>query len=293
MKWILSFFSMLPLAAVLANGATTYKPAYPPYHKPPLYSKDGQFPYRGPPFYFKRFKGAYMGVGGGGVLNSARGFIRVVPAQTANNFTLRYVASPTIRNRSVVGSLFFGYGFQASNFYAGFEAGAQIAKHALKWARVTRGNNQVIDYNSKLEPALVEFYVDLLPGFAFETSTLVYLRIGLTLGDINLLGRVQFIQKTAGKEILILSNTTTKGSQSPFSQTDDVPGGFRIGFGVEQYLAKNFSLRFDWIFTDYGGIAKGNYATDQDNCDGASQTTRYGSLTTQTFLLSALYRFNL
>ena len=287
MKWILSLLSVLPLMALASNGATTYKPTYPPYHKPPLYSKGGAFPYRGAPFYFNRFKGAYMGAGGGVVLNEAQSSILVTPVQQIN-FTLNYRDSPREKSTSILGTLFFGYGFQVRRFYFGYEAGFDIAKRVFKLKREVRGNAQIIAYSSKLELALNEFYVDILPGFAFETSTLVYFRLGLTLGDVRLLGRVEQLSTATGQQALVDRNA--------FNQVDDVPGGMRFGFGVEQYLRKYFSVRFDWIYSNYGGIGKGNYVKSKflpGNQEAISQTTRYGTITTQTFLLSVLYRFNL
>ncbi len=155
-------------------------------------------------------------------------------------------------SRDSVGLLYAGYGVGWRSVYLGAEGFIQLGHAQLKNARF--GNNLTIVGNaatfissSEVESSINCFQsgVDFLPGWSLGPATLLYGRMGIGVARAKLEVRSLNVGQSlfgSGELFLNLSSRKTLAT-------------LRAGAGIEHRLTSHFSLRSDYIFTDYGKLS--------------------------------------
>lgn len=195
-----------------------------------------------------------------------------------------------------LGTVFFGYGYQfAHRFYIGAVVTGTFIHH--QWQVndfrydeniATSGLNENIRYNTIISLNKAEAAIDLTPGIALNSDTLLYFRVGAAFNKIRLNG-AETASDSSGAAPL-------EGAALTFSRTIGATSFLRLGAGVQYNLLSNLSLRFDYIYTNYGSISSGTItalmANGVDPTELLVHQTRVKYLTSNMFTLGLLYTFN-
>lgn len=216
------------------------------------------------------FTGFYAGGEGGGIENIAN-----TNSLTAasNIFLFRNpIAFDVLTNHqranlwngSGVGQIHFGYSLPniPKPWYLSAEIFSDFSSHVMSMSSVASGHYEdifqtpppaeVSQYvvtlwtKTKIKLNDFEYGIDVKPGFYLTHSSLLYGRIGAVINkvDINSNNLLNILYPAAGSNVPTVSRLDTSFDKNTI--------GLRLGTGIEQYLAHNFSINMDYIFTDYG-----------------------------------------
>lgn len=145
--------------------------------------------------------------------------------------------NPPISVNGWTPQLFLGYGKNMSDaFYLGAEVFIDTSNAEASY----NVSDTTFNYSSKIEAEL-GYGVALLPGIKLNCTTLGYLRLGYNWV------RMEY------KQNMTDNNLDTRGSSS---NTDTVHG-FSYGIGMETLLNCNWSLRGEYIHTNYSSSHSG------------------------------------
>lgn len=216
------------------------------------------------PKMINSFNGFYLGLNGGILQNQANTDIDVSSSYLfgggGNIGTLQNQQNLVIKNSQGIIEGTLGYGFVIPfQPYLYLGADAFINEANRKYGALTNsadatpvvGGGRYSRYlisNTKLRLNNLEEGADLRPGIFITSHTLFYNRIGVCFNDVKLMSDNFFsiIRQNPG--------TATYNSRLLASETKNIVG-LRIGGGIEEYLADNFTVNADYMFTYYGNIS--------------------------------------
>ncbi|KTC65147.1 Opacity protein and related surface antigens (plasmid) [Legionella adelaidensis] len=177
--------------------------------------------------------GVYGGIGLGGVSDSYS--FRLNNLSTGGAFSKK----PT--EKSFLGGLFLGYG--ATNdlgFYLAGEIGTYLPRRSTTVNGVAGIYPGIPTFNDRLRVKdLVTF--DLLPGYRFNETWLLYVRTGLSFSQLS------FYQPA----------TTVP----TIDETENKVGG-RIGLGLNYALTNNVGIGLDYFYTHYQELNTNQFGID-------------------------------
>lgn len=173
--------------------------------------------------------------------------------------TTNVAFNPTINATGLIGEVMGGYGHYFNNaLYLGFEAFLNVSEAYQSTNLVINDTTDHINYNAKFFVS-TGYGVGLFPGIKLSDSALVFMRLGYQIARLR------------GQENLqeLISGTTSISNTSSWS------GGVSYGLGFEEAMVENFSLRGEYIHTDYRSFS-------------ATSGTEYSPSNNQ-FLLALIY----
>jgi len=159
---------------------------------------------------------------------------KVHKQSTVTAGTLHETRDNTINSTGILGALLAGYGHYFNNaLYLGGEIFINASEATQS---INAGTNDATDTYSSQTKFLVSkgYGASLLPGVKLSDSALVYLRLGYQVARL----RAQ-------------ENSYLNGSPFVVSNTASWNGGFAYGVGFEEAMVENFSLRGEYVHTDY------------------------------------------
>ncbi len=165
--------------------------------------------------------------------------------------------NPTINATGLIGALLAGYGHYFNNaLYLGGEVFLNVSEAYQSCNYTISDSTDNISYGTKFFVSM-GYGVNILPGIKLSDSGVVFFRLGYQIARLR------------GQENLVDGSTTIP------SNSDSWSGGFSYGLGFEQGMVENFSLRGDYVHTDYRSFT-------------ATSGTQYSPSNNQ-FLLSLIY----
>ncbi len=165
--------------------------------------------------------------------------------------------NPTINATGFIPAILAGYGYAFNNaLYLGLEIFLNYSNAYQSTNYLISDTTDHINYNSKFFVS-TGYGINLLPGIRFTDSALAFLRLGYQMARLR------------GQE-----NLNADGVIQP-SNTSSWSGGFSYGLGFEEAMMGNFSLRGEYVHTDYRAFT-------------ATSGTLY-SPSNNEFLLSLIY----
>lgn len=236
---------------------------------------------------FAAFNGFYLGAAAGGSFatgnqhlneSTTSGISAVDSDGTVSPLASTIVplnVASAMKKNSVIGELFAGYEYSCNRFYLGGEIFVNDSSYQMKNS-VDTGINQNLfsnalqlvgsgDVDSKAKISSFQYGVTLRPGILITPTSLLFARIGTTIANrkytvkdaesVNLIFNPTFfgevIPNGAANTNLNLSKSKTNAS-------------LQVGGGLEQYFAKHWSVRMDYVYTYYGKLTvSGSNATTQ------------------------------
>ena len=158
-------------------------------------------------------------------------------------------------HNAVIGALYAGLGATWKSIYLGAEIFGNYSNYQMNYAEQlykssskrhsTSSYNLSADWQNspKLNP--FQYGIDLRPGFFIKPNLLLYTRFGYAKAQItqtnNTQETVEYYDSASSKESF---------STSTHHQTS----GFRVGGGFEYLINEDWSLRLDYIYTEYGSL---------------------------------------
>lgn len=142
--------------------------------------------------------------------------------------------------------LFVGYGQSFDIFYAGLEGGGDVSDLHKDTDTVIVENNigqTIVTQTTRIKTNDFEGFIEGRLGVHLTPMSLLYGRIGAAFNRLKL----ETVHDVSGYEIGV--PYYGEGGSRRKSVT-----GLRTGGGFEQCLSSNWSVRADYIYTDYGSI---------------------------------------
>ena len=197
----------------------------------------------------KAFHGFYVGGSLGGHLAEGAESGSVIGTFSTDYYPIDL--QKNMFDRDSAGLLYAGYGYKWHSLYLAAEGFMQFGSATLQSQQT--GNDLTISTTTAFHPssaveARVRSFqggIDLLPGWIFNPATLLYARIGIGAARANM----QTVSSNLGQTIFGSATLTLPLSDSKTFAT------LHAGVGLEQRLSSRFSLRGDYIFTDYGRLS--------------------------------------
>lgn len=197
-------------------------------------------------------EGPYLGIAGG--YDSYK-----IHQATSFTGTTNATYEPTINATGLIGALLAGYGHYFNNaLYLGFEVFLNTSEAYQSANYSISDSTDNISYNTKFFVS-TGYGAKLLPGIKLSDSGLVYFQLAYQIA------RLRGQESLEDNGVIIPSNTSSWS------------GGFSYGLGFEEAMVENFSLRGEYIHTDYRSFS-------------ATSGTEYSPSNNQ-FLLSLIYHF--
>jgi opacity protein-like surface antigen len=149
--------------------------------------------------------------------------------------TTNITFNPAINATGLIGGIMGGYGHYFNNaLYLGLEAFLNISQAYQSTNLSVSDTTDDISYNAKFF-ATTGYGASLLPGIKLSDSALVYVRLGYQVARLR--GQENLQEAISG--LITVSNTSSWS------------GGISYGLGFEEAMVENFSLRGEYIHTDY------------------------------------------
>lgn len=264
MKRILTAFLALSVMTAFAGGPEIIAPVDP---------------------VISNFNGLYVGLGTG----SRQGEFR---ATSTNQLGIPNDPSPLIFSHAVrshdgdiLGNAFIGFGHSFQMVYLAGEVYGNLNKLQVSSSTLSVIPSGVnVNFTNSVRAHLnnIEGGADLRPGLLVTPSTLLYGRVGVAFNKLYL-NPISIGQQIGGPGFINASSSKSKSTAN-----------LRIGGGFEQMLGHNFSIRADYIYTDYGRINANGGGTfiDEDQNTATLNSASTMKVTTNTFLFSVAYYFN-
>ncbi len=201
------------------------------------------------------FQGGYVGASAGGHLTegSQKGSaLGTYTFLTDGLSTYPLDLQPDLFDRGATGMLYAGYGAAWDSFYLAAEGIIQFGSADLKSAQHTTalfldlGQNFTISALNESTIKSCQYGIDFLPGWSPTVATLLYGRLGVSAARLSL--------KT---ETANLGTNDTDFWNLPLSLSESKTVlALRAGCGLEHGLTERFTLRADYIYSDFGTVAK-------------------------------------
>lgn len=192
-----------------------------------------------------------------------------IPPNNSTNVFGHSLSGAHKKNRPAAG-LYAGYGYVCGETYWGLEAflnssgyKTRSTKNLALQQNILNSINPIttpsvfitltdaVETRSKLK--CYESGLDFRPGLFLTPCTLLYGRIGAGYNKLSLTTRLNdnFVQNAVRTGLV----TTSAISSSALSaQKDKRIGTFRLGMGLEQNICENFTIRADYVNTNYRNI---------------------------------------
>jgi opacity protein-like surface antigen len=177
--------------------------------------------------------------------------------QTLKTANLQFAAIPVgsiitvnkqdyLSKNSVAASAFAGYGYNFNSVFFGVEAflkGAQqrMVLNALNSFETDTAIANIQSFSTTKLKAL-EYGVDFRPGFLLSAQSLLYVRAGVAFNNLTLTSR----NDVQGIDIGVASGTNVF-----FQRNTKKLIGLRFGFGLEQQFSECWTVRVDYVNTNY------------------------------------------
>lgn len=185
----------------------------------------------------------------------------------------------TLHRNSVIGTLFGGYGKVWNNYYLGAEIFGDLSQYKMNnsisnvdtvinnvffpLASIVTSNTNNLSTQFKLSP--VQGGIDLRPGLLITRDFLLYGRVGVKFAKISWISSINhqpsFTLVTDGEP-----ETFPNPIVDAIQQQNKNVSALRLGAGMEYAVNPSWSIRMDYIYTDYGKIRKTfnttNFTTD-------------------------------
>ena len=158
--------------------------------------------------------------------------------------------SADLFNGNAEGSLYAGYGRQWQCLYGGLEGFVRYSHPHLTFHRQHLHDERpslIFNRESSTELSVGPWHygLDGRAGFLVNPCTLLYGRIGVEWALIKLDSDARF-NGFVGSQIIDISLSTAQQKRSAY---------LRLGAGIEKQLNSCFSLKVDYLYTDYGSIS--------------------------------------
>jgi opacity protein-like surface antigen len=210
------------------------------------------------------FDGFYAGADVGGTLTKARlsGSVNSEVLSFSNVFALEMNALPSdLDQSSVIGDIHLGYGHQLGKtpVYIGAEVFGDFANRKMNTSK-TNSEMNIFTPNTSFDTATLsttiqsklntaEFGVDLHPGILLGQNTLLSAIVGVAFNKLQL--NSNNVQTVVFNPIFSVPNTTNTLQASSSKNV----AALRLGGELEQHFGNHWSLRAEYIYTDYGKIS--------------------------------------
>ncbi|MBS0290110.1 MAG: outer membrane beta-barrel protein [Proteobacteria bacterium] len=204
----------------------------------------------------KPFSGYYVNLSIGALQNAptidAFGSASFFRLNTGPGNQLNSSQEERVWKNSFISALSFGYGsFIINDWHLSGEIFANWSNHrkaTLDNLAQSRGplDSEFLLTETEVKLHNLEFGLDLLPGFFFDTQSLVYGRIGLAINELALNSESLF----AFTDFAINPGATDNSTVTMSSTPNKI--ALRLGLGVEHQICYKLSVTADYIYTYYG-----------------------------------------
>lgn len=171
--------------------------------------------------------GGYFGLNLGALMSTLKTEIEITKAGLVNSKS---------QNKSVIGytfGLYDGYGVNINHFYIGAELGAGYNSSNKSFTDVVNGCNTELSVKQPIVMSL-----DLIPGYmTYNRKVLFYGRLGL-----------------GGSYFKLKFSDTTDPSNVVGNTTNKITFGMRAGVGIEYFMGDYFSIRTEYVYTEYNKV---------------------------------------
>lgn len=207
--------------------------------------------------YASPFNGVYAGIGVGG--SQAR-FETNQRAEIsplfggAPIFDIVIMSKPDLTDQSWAGNVELGFSHLFNqHFFIGIEGDADTQD--LSDSNPVSVNDSIGGFNFvayKKAELTNEYAITLDPGLVIGENTLFYAKVGPAWGHFKGEGSAQYNQPIGGLTTLSAANSFSK---------DKYEDGVRVGLGIERYVSTSFSVKLEYLYTDYGTVHSGTVIT--------------------------------
>lgn len=203
------------------------------------------------------FNGFYLGAEGGAGLgyfsessNSTLNLNATVALPfgraLSENFTLGIPADATASNLSGFVGAHIGVGHVFKRFYLGVEGNGDLGQTDTSTYAPPSNEAADLAISIKNEASLKNVYgITLRPGFLITPTLMLYAQLGVERANANM------------SNTTIFSNGLGSGGLSASFKTgtnQDVLG-YRAGFGIEKHTSEHWSVRAEYLFTDFNALS--------------------------------------
>lgn len=204
------------------------------------------------------------------------------------------------------GALFTGYGHTLNKFYLGGELSVTGSDYQMSNANSNGSRQNDVnafistvnnDRNVQVKISPVQFAAAFRPGYLLTPSTLLYGRVGGTIARVNFNST-----SIVSTNIDIQGNISTSTPAATYISNSKLKVLLQLGGGLEQFINDHWTVRLDFIHTNYGLLTTDSTITEPFSLNvfsqvspGTIQTTgnNHLTMTSQTIMLGTSYNFNL
>ncbi len=236
------------------------------------------------------FNGFYVGGELGSTFNQG-----TLSTQTSDTLSLggpgAFVNSPinasaTLANTAFKGVLSLGYGKELwTYFYLGTQAFIDLSQYQLNSTFSNKinadGNINAITSNS-LKESPFQYGLDLKPGVLLDNNSLLYALVGFAVAQ------TQLNQETNG---VIAPNGSTPFSIQTSSNNNSTHLALRLGLGIEKFISRYFSIKADYVFTNYASGQTSSSINDLSSSSSLSNNSQ-GNLNSNAVFFGLSYYFS-
>lgn len=210
------------------------------------------------------------------------------PGSTFPANTFGQSLSTAHRKNRLAAGLYAGYGYVCSQVYLGLEAFVNYSGYKTRtFKSLSLQDNftapalsfrtlinlaDAIETRTKLQRW--ESGLDFRPGYFLTPCTLLYGRIGAGYNKLSLRNRLNdsFVQTATAT---ILNNTLPLAAVLNENRTKK-RGSLRLGLGLEQNICENFTIRADYVNTNYRQIHfRRSFAVSVPDGEGGTSTATF------------------
>ena len=204
-----------------------------------------------------------------------------------------------MKRNALIGSIFAGYGHAWNNFYLSGELTLSNSTYKMTSAAnktlitnladiLTNASYETM--NSEVNVSPTQFGVFARPGLLLTPNSLLYARIGTSFAMIKTMSTLfstkQLIQTSTPPPTVVLNEPITTQASVHARRA-----AFQIGGGIEQAINEKFTVRMDYLFSNYGTIQAQTTQATVTPYPLTATTHQKIALREQSIMLGLTYQF--
>lgn len=220
-----------------------------------------------------------------------------IPSMFQSNFPFSNHAG--LERNSIIGSIFTGYGRTRNKLYLGGELA--LSNSYYKMSTITNKSmfqqfqtfliiQNYDTISSQVNVSPTQFQILARPGYLITPTSLLYSRIGTSLAKVSMntsftsLKRLSSVSDPSSFNQFII---TTQGNKTSHRAT------FQVGGGLEQAINDKFTVRVDYLYTDYGTIRVNSSQIKNDSgVELLANNSASARIKNNAFMLGMTYQFS-
>lgn len=158
---------------------------------------------------------------------------------------------------ALIGSLFGGYGHTWNKIYLGGELAVSNSDYKMTnssssgisrtvQSLVTISGGEKVATQASISPTQVS--LSLRPGVLLTPSSLLYGRLGVTFASVDLYHQTVTTKVFSQPEITLIVPMSLQANKKIRRAV------FQVGTGLEQAINEQWTIRLDYLYTNYGNI---------------------------------------